>query len=59
MFVIINKIWAGFKYSFLFLRRFCCNLKKMKVYKNVDEIRRKIKKTIKKILRKLKKIGQF
>ncbi len=42
IFVIINKIRADFKYSFLFLRKFCCNLKKMKGYKNFDEIRGKV-----------------
>ncbi len=38
MFVIINKIRADFKYTFLFLRKFCCNLNEMKVYKNFEEI---------------------
>ncbi len=41
-FVIINKIGADFKYCFLFLRKFYCNLKKMEVYKNFDEIRGKV-----------------
>ncbi len=52
IFVVINKIRADFKYSFLFLRKFCCNLKKMKVCENFDEIRGKVSKTNKKILQK-------
>ncbi len=32
-FVIIDKIWGYFKYSFLFLRTFCYNLKKRKYIK--------------------------
>ncbi len=42
IFVIINKICADFKYCFLFLRKFYCYLKKMKVYKNFNEIREKV-----------------
>ncbi len=34
----------------LFLRKFCCNLEKMKVYKNFEKISGKVKKTIEKIL---------
>ncbi len=37
-----NKIQADFKYCFLFLKKCYCNLKKMKIYKNFDEIRGKI-----------------
>ncbi len=55
-FIIINKIRADFKYSFLFLKQFCCNLKKMKVYKNVDdEIRGKVWKNYQENITKFKK----
>ncbi len=42
IFAIINTIRSNFKYSFLFLKKFCCNLKKMKLYENFDEIRGKV-----------------
>ncbi len=43
------------KYSFLFLRKFCYKLKKMKVYKNLE----KFKKLPRKYYENLKKIDQF
>ncbi len=34
--------WQPLPYSFLFIRKFCCNRNKMKVSKNFDEIRGKV-----------------
>ncbi len=50
--LVINKIPADFKYSFLFLTKYCCNFKKMKVYKNFDEIEEN-QENIRKIKRKI------
>ncbi len=54
---LINKIRQILSKAYLFFweRKLCCNLEKMKIYKNFDELGGKAWKTIEEILRRFKK----